>query len=100
VKRGDNLSYIGKRYGVSYRVIKDFNHLKSNRLRLRQKLIIPISKKSKRSKIKTKNYYMVRKGDTLESIAKAHRISVRNIQTQNHIKGSLIRVGDRLKLYE
>ncbi len=100
VTRGDNLSYIGKKYGVSYKVIKDFNHLKSNRLRLKQKLIIPISKKSKKHKISSRNYYMVKRGDTLESIARAHRISVRNIKTQNHLKGSLIHVGDRLKLYE
>ena len=92
--------YIGKKYGVSYKVIKDFNHLRSNRLRIRQKLIIPITKKSKRIRIGSRHYYMVKKGDTLESIAKAHRISVRNIKTQNHIKGSLIRVGERLKLYE
>jgi len=100
VKRGDNLSYIGKKYGVSYKVIKDFNHLKSNKLRLKQKLIIPIPKRSKTKKISSKHYYMVRKGDSLESIAKAHRISVKNLRAQNHIRGSLIRVGERLKLYE
>jgi len=100
VKSGDNLSYIGKRYGVSYRVIKDFNHLKSNRLRLRQKLIIPISKSSKKKKINTRNYYMVKRGDSLESISRAHKVSVQNIRLQNHIKGSLIKVGERLKIYE
>jgi len=36
VTSGDNLSYIGKKYGVSYKVIKDFNKLKSNRLKLKQ----------------------------------------------------------------
>ncbi len=100
VMRGDNLSYIGKKYGVSYRVIKDFNHLKTNRLKPKQRLIIPIFRKSAIKKISSKNYYMVRKGDSLESIAKAHKISVRNIRLQNHIRGSLIRVGERLKLYE
>ena len=100
VTRGDNLSYIGKKYGVSYRVIKDFNHLKSNRLRLRQKLIIPIPKRSRVKKVASKNYYMVKKGDSLESIARAHRISVKNLRLQNHLHGSLIRVGERLKLYE
>jgi len=100
VRRGDNLSYIGKKYGVSYKVIKDFNHLKSNRLHLKQKLIIPIPKKSSVKKVSSRNYYMVKKGDSLESIAKAHKISVQNIRLQNHIRGSLIRVGERLKLYE
>jgi membrane-bound lytic murein transglycosylase D len=100
VTRGDNLSYLGKKYGVSYKVIKDFNHLRSNRLHLRQKLIIPIPRRSATSKISSKHYYMVKRGDSLESIAKAYKISVRNIRLQNHIHGSVIRVGDRLKLYE
>jgi membrane-bound lytic murein transglycosylase D len=100
VKKGDNLSKIGRRYGVAYRIIKDFNRLKSNRLRLKQKLIIPIDSSKKISKIRTKFYYMVKRGDSLESISKKHKVSVKNIRSYNHIKGSLIRVGDRLKLYE
>jgi len=43
VKSGDNLSKIGKKYGVSYRMIMDFNKLRTSRLRLKQKLIIPIN---------------------------------------------------------
>lgn len=43
VKSGDNLSQIGEKYGVSYRMIMDFNKLQNSRLRLKQKLIIPIS---------------------------------------------------------
>ena len=100
VTRGDNLSYIGKKYGVSYRVIRDFNHLKTTRLQLKQKLIIPIPKKSRRTKVDTHNYYIVKKGDSLESIAKAHRISIKNLRSQNNIHGSMIRVGERLKIYE
>ena len=46
VKHGDNLSRIGKKYGVSYRMIMDFNKLHTSRLRLRQKLIIPIQTKT------------------------------------------------------
>jgi len=100
VRSGDNLLRIGKKYGVSYKVIKDFNKLRTNRLKIRQKLIIPIAKNSKYQKFKSRHYYMVKKGDSLESIAKSHRISVKNLRAQNNIKGSLIRVGERLKLYE
>ncbi len=100
VTRGDNLSYIGKKYGVSYKVIKDFNHLKTSRLQLRQKLIIPIPKTSTSKKINTKHYYIVKKGDSLESISRAHKISIRNIRSQNNLNSSLIKIGDRLKLYE
>ncbi|MFT7859612.1 MAG: transglycosylase SLT domain-containing protein [Sulfurimonas sp.] len=100
VTSGDNLSYIGKKYGVSYKVIKDFNKLKTTRLRINQKLIIPIPKKSVKQKIDTKHYYIVKKGDSLESISKAHKVSIQNIRSQNNIRGSLIKIGERLKLYE
>ena len=99
VTSGDNLSYIGKRYGVSYRVIMDFNKLKNSRLKLKQKLIIPIVNKSNK-KISSRNYYMVKKGDSLESISKAYKVSIQNIKLQNHLKSSLIKIGDRLKIYE
>ena len=100
VSRGDNLSYIGKRYGVSYKVIMDFNHLKNTKLKLKQKLIIPIIGKDKKQKINSRFYYLVKKGDSLESISKSHKVSIRNIKQQNHLKGSLIKIGDRLKIYE
>jgi membrane-bound lytic murein transglycosylase D len=100
VRRGENLSTIGKKYGVSYRVIKDFNNLHNSRLHINQKLVIPIAKKSSLRRVASKNYYMVKKGDSLESIAKRYRVSIENIRRQNNIKGSLIRVGERLKIYE
>jgi membrane-bound lytic murein transglycosylase D len=43
---------------------------------------------------------MVKKGDTLESISKEHMVSVQNIKLQNQLKGSLIRIGDRLRINE
>ena len=101
VKRGDNLSKIGRKYGVKYRVIMDFNKLRNSRLRLRQKLIIPIENKRARNIKFSSNYdYMVKRGDTLNSISKAFKVSVKNIIHKNHIKNSLIKTGDRLKIYE
>jgi len=100
VSRGDNLSYIGKKYGVSYRVIMDFNHLKNSRLKIKQKLIIPIENKKSKKKINSRFYHMVKKGDTLDSISRVYKVSVANLKLQNHLKNSLIKVGDRLKIYE
>ncbi|MEA1891621.1 MAG: LysM peptidoglycan-binding domain-containing protein [Campylobacterota bacterium] len=100
VQKGDNLSYIGKKYGVSYRVIKDFNNLKTTRLRLKQKLIIPIDSRAKAKNIDSNYYYRVKKGDTLGSISRAYKVSVHNLKLQNHLKSSMIRVGDRLKINE
>ena len=43
---------------------------------------------------------MVKKGDSLESISRAKKVSIKNIKSYNHINGSLIKMGERLKLYE
>jgi len=100
VKRGDNLSAIGAKYGVSYKVIKDFNSLKTYRLSINQKLIIPIEASRKNQKINTQHYYMVKEGDTLESISKAYTVSVQSLKLQNHLNSSLIKIGDKLKINE
>jgi membrane-bound lytic murein transglycosylase D len=100
VKKGDNLSRIGRRYGVSYKIIKDFNHLKTSRLRIKQKLIIPIINNTNQYDKQRTRYYMVKKGDSLESISRAFKVSVSSIQKQNHLKGSFIRAGKKLKIYE
>ncbi|MFA6191956.1 MAG: transglycosylase SLT domain-containing protein [Sulfurimonas sp.] len=42
VTAGETLSQLGKKYGISYKIIKDFNSIKSKNLTLNQKLIIPI----------------------------------------------------------
>jgi len=99
VSKGDNLSQIGRKYGVSYKVIMDFNHLKNGILRLKQKLVIPIDSKVK-NRVDSQFYYMVKKGDTLDSISKSHKVSVHNIKLQNHLSNNMIRIGDRLKINE
>jgi len=100
VTSGENLYNIGLKYGVSYRVIMDFNRLKNARLSLAQKLVIPIERKIQNKKIDSKFYYMVKKGDTLDSIAKSHKISIKDIQLQNNLNGSLVKIGERLKINE
>lgn len=100
VKKGDTLYEIGLKYGVPYRMIADFNNLKNNMLSLDQKLIIPIEDRTNERQAQKEFYYMVKKGDTLESISKTYKISVKSIQLQNKIEGSAIKEGERLKLYE
>jgi membrane-bound lytic murein transglycosylase D len=100
VKKGDSLYEVGKKHGVPHRVIMDFNNLKNSILSLNQKLIIPIDNRANVEKINKEIYHLVKKGDTLESISKAYKISIRSIQLTNKLKDSMIREGERLKLYE
>jgi membrane-bound lytic murein transglycosylase D len=100
VVSGDNFSKIGKKYGVKYGIIKDFNNIKSNKLSLKQKLIIPIETNAplpRARKEKTlKGTYVVKSGDTLISIAKLHKLSVKELRHANHKTGSMLHIGERL----
>ena len=96
VKSGDNLSKLGKKYHVSYVVIKDFNNLSSSMLKLKQKLIIPIDKPSANSN----KDYIVKRGDTLSSIANQFQIKVARLKKINQLKTSKIRIGEALTIYD
>ena len=100
VSQGENLSIIGKKYNVPYKMIMDFNKLKNTKLKLKQTLVIPINKNSKivSKKIDYKNYYTVKNGDSLESISLAYNISIKTLRYKNRIQGSLIKIGERLKI--
>ena len=89
VKKGDFLAKIAKRYGVSYKIIKEFNRLKTNFLKVNQTLIIPIPKKNK-------IVYKVKRGDTLAEISKRYGISIAKIKRLNSKKDNLLRIGERL----
>ncbi len=92
VTRGESLSSIGRKYRIPYRVIKDFNKLRRNTLSLRQKLIIPIDKKRGYAQ----NSYIVRKGDTLGSIARKFKLKLNRLRTINSLTSNNIHIGDRL----
>lgn len=96
VQRGDNLIRLGKKYHVSYKAIRDLNGLKSNMLRLSQRLVIPIEKPSEGSDTE----YIVKKGDTLSAIAKHFRVKVDKLMQINNMRSDKIYIGKALTLYD
>ena len=44
--------------------------------------------------------YKVKKGDSFESIAKAHKISVKKLKSDNKKKSNLINIGDSIEIYK
>lgn len=91
VKKGDNLSKIGRLYNVSVDDLVSINNIKDkNLIYVNQKLIIPSSRS-----------YVVKKGDTLSGIAKMYGMSVNELYEKNKDSVSnpnLIYVGQVLKL--
>lgn len=98
VKHGESLFAIGRKYHVPYKIIKDFNKLSSNRLSLKQQLVIPIA--VAKNHTHDKRYYMVKNGDTLDSIAKANKLTIGFIKSVNNLKNNTIKIGDKLYLNE
>ena len=111
VRSGDYLGKIAERYGVGVSQIKRWNGLKSNNLRIGQRLTIyprkPVttqtSAPSKNTVAASQNpdvkVHVVEKGDSLWTISKKYQgITVENLREWNGIRGSDLKPGTRLKL--
>ncbi|HET8886120.1 MAG TPA: LysM peptidoglycan-binding domain-containing protein [Salinimicrobium sp.] len=100
VKQGDYLGKIANQYNVPISHIKRWNGLKSNRLRIGQKLVLYLKKPSNDSgNSETLEIYTVKAGDSLWSISKKFPgITVKNIQKWNDISGSNLKPGMKLRL--
>lgn len=115
VKSGDYLGKIAKRYGVSVSSIKRWNGLRTNNLRVGQRLSIyprKVASTPKRSASTKKNsakkpkgkydIYVVKSGDTLSEIAKTYsKVSVQNLKEWNNIwSAKSLKIGMKLKIYK
>ncbi len=95
VKRGDNLSTIARKFGVSAESIKRANGLKGSSLYAGDILLIPNSHKQEKA-TSYQGSYVVMKGDTLGGIGNRFGVSVADLKRANGIKGNTIRVGQVL----
>ncbi|MDE2809225.1 MAG: LysM peptidoglycan-binding domain-containing protein [Gemmatimonadota bacterium] len=91
VKRGDTLSEIAARYRVSQGQIKRWNKLRSNRIYTGQSLRVG-------SRVKSGDWYRVRRGDTLSKIARQFAVPVYKLKALNQLDGDVIHVGQKLYL--
>jgi membrane-bound lytic murein transglycosylase D len=107
VRSGDYLGRIAEKYGVSISQIKRWNGLRSNTLRVGQRLTVYpkgekiITSKNSTTIAKTENAktYTVKSGDTLWSISKQFpNISIDDLKKWNDISGNDIKPGMRLKV--
>lgn len=92
VARGDTLDGLSQRYGVSVAELKRLNGLKdADLLQVGQTLLLPAPPR--------KGVVLVKSGDTLESIAKAHQTSVAALQKANPgLQPDKLKVGSTLRL--
>lgn len=106
VRSGDYLGKIANKYGVRVSQLKKWNNLRSNNLKVGQRLTIyprkPVTSSSTSSTTKTvvangKKVYTVKQGDSLWKIAnKFPGVSVSNIKVWNDISGDRVKPGMKL----
>ena len=91
VESGDTLYAIAKKYNKTVDEIKKANNLVSNILSIGQKLIIPISND-------IEEFYNVKSGDTLYSIARMFNLTVDELKRLNNLNNNLLSIGQILKI--
>ncbi|MDR4929075.1 LysM peptidoglycan-binding domain-containing protein [Peribacillus simplex] len=101
VKSGDNLSKIAQKHNTTVKDLKQLNNLKSDFLRINQKLITPnsttTSNASSVSVKKTKKTtYTIVSGDTLTRIANKHDLTLAELMKMNNLKSDRIYAGAKL----
>ena len=109
VKKGENLKSIGNKYHVSVANIKQWNHLKKDVIHPGQKLTIyrsgaPMAQAKKTGKttkatstpaVKT---HVVKKGESLGSIARKYNCTVSDLKKWNGLKSNTVKIGQKLKI--
>lgn len=100
VQRGNTLSQIANAYGVTVSHLVEMNNIKNpNLIYPGEKLRITESSNTNLNPVIQNNFYKVRRGDTLSSIAKRYGVSVQYLVNLNGIRNpNLIYAGQLLKV--
>ena len=100
VKKGETLSSIAQKYGLTVAVLQFANAISNpNRIIAGTALAIPEGPDAPRSTAASTTTYVVRPGDTLASIAKRHGTTAKAIQFANAIKNpNLVVIGRTLAI--
>jgi len=115
VRRGDTLSRIAIRYGMSVNELMSLNHLKTRSIKPGSDLLLRghslaaaanassnsgASARKARLDVATHKTHVVENGDSLWSIAHQYEVDADDLIALNHIRGNTIRVGQKLRIPE
>lgn len=111
IEKGDNLSLIAKKFNTTIDKIKEWNKLEDNTVKVgnslkivkpedqNQQVVLHKNNAKQKTTSKNQSTYMVRKGDSLFSIAqKFPGVSVADLKRLNGIRNGNIKPGMKLKI--
>lgn len=102
VRSGDTLSQLAQRHRTDVASLKRANGITGNRITAGDSLLIPRSPDALNNTIASRNQgstYVVRSGDSLWTISRAHNIPVNTLMKTNHVgPRDYLRVGQKLTL--
>ena len=109
VQKGDNLANIAKKNNTTIDLLKEWNKLEDNNIKLGEKLIVSKkeiavnetknNKKDNLASNETEKVYYVKKGDSLYSISKKYPgVSISDLKKLNGIKNEDLKPGMKLKI--
>lgn len=94
VQKGDTLYSIANKLGTTVSELKKENNLTSNTLQIGEVLRIP----TKEIYEEEENIYIVKKGDSLYSIANKYNTTVEELKKINNLTSNILSIGQVLKL--
>ena len=110
IARGDTLSGISRRYGVSVQALKTANSLRGSSIRAGKTLLIPTGGNSQNAIVSTttntqasrnkKITHQVKRGDTLWGIARRYNVHVKELLDWNQLsKNDILKLNQALILF-
>lgn len=119
IKKGESLGLIAKRYHTSIRQLKEFNGLRSSRIRAGHALIVPVAAKAMQQYTlselqrkldllsrpgndqRFKIIHTIKPGDSLWEIAKDHHVRVETLARWNKLSPrDPLRIGQKLVIWK
>ena len=95
VRSGDSLWTIARKHNITPEEIKGWNNLNDNMIHPGDRLLLKLADAGEPE---IDQYYKVRSGDSLWTIARRHNISSEEIKRWNNLKNNTIHPGNRLLL--
>ena len=89
VQKGDSLWKISRDYKISVKDLIELNNLTTTTLQIGDKLLVPIQTNNEKT-------YIVKRGDTLWSIAKENNITVNELKEKNNLTTNLLSIGQTI----